>query len=192
MTILNDEETGKQVFVISCDTLKQGFRILASFVKKLKNKYDTHKRDKAQVKNAVRVEKERIKLHEPYKGKQTVSQLMKQNQQLNSVDISTDKSLRLFNSIAKKHGVDFAVKKNPESGKFLIFFKAKDHDVLAAVYDEFAKKELNKNSKKQSLINKINEKEKAVKEMRKDLQLNAEKYDKNLSGKDLKNEERSL
>ena len=85
-----------------------------------------------------------------------------------------------------------AVKKNPENNKYLIFFKAKDHDVLAAVYDEFAKKELNKNSKKQSLINKINEKEKAVKEMRKDLQLNAEKSDKNLSGKDLKNEERSL
>ena len=49
-----------------------------------------------------------------------------------------------------------------------------------------------KNAKKQSLINKIDEKEKAVKEMRKDLQLNAEKSDKNLSGKDLKNEERSL
>ncbi len=56
----------------------------------------------------------------------------------------------------------------------------------------FLKKELNKNAKKQSLINKIDEKEKAVKEMRKDLQLNAEKSDKNLSGKDLKNEERSL
>lgn len=63
---------------------------------------------------------------------------------------------------------------------------------MASVFDEFSKKELNKNSKKQSLINKINEKEKAVKEMRKDLQLNAEKSDKNLSGKDLKNEERSL
>lgn len=56
----------------------------------------------------------------------------------------------------------------------------------------FLKKKLNKNAKKQSLINKIDEKEKAVKEMRKDLQLNAEKSDKNLSGKDLKNEERSL
>lgn len=192
MTILNNEETGKQVFVISCDTLKQGFKILASFVKKLKNKYDTHKRDKAQVKNAVRVEKERMKLHEPYKGKQTVSQLMKQNQQLNSVDISTDKSLRLFNSIAKKHGVDFAVKKNPENNKYLIFFKAKDHDVLAAVYDEFSKKELNKNTKKPSLIDKINEKEKAAKEMQKDLQLQSEKSGKGMPGKEIKNEERSL
>lgn len=63
---------------------------------------------------------------------------------------------------------------------------------MASVFDEFSKKELNKNAKKQSLINKIDEKEKAVKEMRKDLQLNAEKSDKNLSGKDLKNEERSL
>lgn len=74
----------------------------------------------------------------------------------------------------------------------ILYFQGKGSCVLAAVYDEFAKKELNKNSKKQSLINKINEKEKAVKEMRKDLQLNAEKSDKNLSGKELKNEERSL
>lgn len=189
MTILNNEEFGKQVLVISCNTLKQGFKALASFVK---NKYENYKREKSQVKNAVKIEKERMKLYEPYKGKQTVRQLMQHNQQLNSVDISTNESLRTFNSIAKKHGVDFAVKKDSENDKYLIFFKAKDHDVLAAVYDEFAKKELNKNSKKQSLINKINEKEKAVKEMRKDLQLNAEKSDKNLSGKDLKNEERSL
>jgi len=189
VTILNNEEFGKQVLVISCNTLKQGFKALASFVK---NKYENYKREKSQVKNTVKIEKERMKLYEPYKGKQTVRQLMQHNQQLNSVDISTNVSLRTFNGIAKKHGVDFAVKKNPENNKYLIFFKAKDHDVLAAVYDEFAKKELNKNSKKQSLINKINEKEKAVKEMRKDLQLNAEKSDKNLSGKELKNEERSL
>lgn len=108
------------------------------------------------------------------------------------MDISTDSSLRTFNGIAQKHGIDFAVKKDSESDKYLIFFKAKDQDVMASVFDEFSKKELNKNAKKQSLINKIDEKEKAVKEMRKDLQLNAEKSDKNLSGKDLKNEERSL
>lgn len=126
-----------------------------------------------------------MQLHEPYKGKQTVRQLMQHGQQLNSVDISTDKSLRTFNKIAKKHGVDFAVKKSPDSGKYLIFFKAKDNDVLASVFEEFSKKELNKKSKKESLVEKINQNEKAVKEM----QNQHENSEKNLPEKDTKNAE---
>lgn len=185
MTILNNDETSKQVFVYACDGVKQGLKALAVY-------YERYKEKKSQYKQAIKIENGRMKLYEPYKGKQTVRQLMQHNQQLNSVDISTDSSLRTFNGIAQKHGIDFAVKKDSESDKYLIFFKAKDQDVMASVFDEFSKKELNKNAKKQSLINKIDEKEKAVKEMRKDLQLNAEKSDKNLSGKDLKNEERSL
>ena len=143
MTILNNEEFGKQVLVISCNTLKQGFKALASFVK---NKYENYKREKSQVKNAVKIEKERMKLYEPYKGKQTVRQLMQHNQQLNSVDISTNVSLRTFNGIAKKHGVDFAVKKNPENNKYLIFFKAKDQDAITRILDDYAAKQIKKSS----------------------------------------------
>lgn len=159
---MNNDETGRQIFVYVCDGIKQGLKALAVYYEKFKQKIGKRKDMKVQYKQAMKVEKGRMQLHEPYKGKQTVRQLMQHGQQLNSVDISTDKSLRTFNKIAKKHGVDFAVKKSPDSGKYLIFFKAKDNDVLASVFEDFSKKELNKNSKKESLVDKINQNEKAV------------------------------
>lgn len=183
--ILNNDETGRQVFVYVCDGIKQGLKALAVYYEKFKQKIGKRKDMKVQYKQAMKVEKGRMQLHEPYKGKQTVRQLMQHGQQLNSVDISTDKSLRTFNKIAKKHGVDFAVKKSPDSGKYLIFFKAKDNDVLASVFEEFSKKELNKKSKKESLVEKINQNEKAVKEMQNQL----ENSEKNLPEKGTKNAE---
>lgn len=185
MLINENEDTGKQVFMYACDGIKQGLKALAVYYEKFKQKVEKRKDMKTQYKQAMKIEKGRMQLHEPYKGKQTVSQLMQHGQQLNSVDISTDKSLRTFNKIAKKHGVDFAVKKSPDSGKYLIFFKAKDNDVLASVFEDFSRKELNKGSKKESLVEKINQSEKAVKEMQSQL----ENSEKNLPEKGVKNAE---
>ena len=63
-------------------------------------------------------------------GKQTVKQLIGQNQGISNIEI-TDPSIKEFEKIARKYGVDYAVKKDRSSSppKYLIFFKGRDADV---------------------------------------------------------------
>ena len=60
-------------------------------------------------------------------GKQTVKQLVGQNQGVSNIEI-TDPSIKDFERIARKYGVDYAVKKDRSSSppKYLVFFKARD------------------------------------------------------------------
>ena len=62
-------------------------------------------------------------------GKQTVKQLIGQNQGISNIEI-TDPSIKEFEKIARKYGVDYAVKKDRSSSppKYLIFFKGRDAD----------------------------------------------------------------
>ena len=75
-----------------------------------------------------------------YRGKQTVKQLLSQDQGATSMVVG-DEGIKDFERIAKRYGVDFAVTKdgsvNPP--KYTVFFKAKDMDALEAVMDEFEK-----------------------------------------------------
>ena len=66
-------------------------------------------------------------------GKQTVKQLIGQNQGVSNIEI-TDPSIKEFEKIARKYGVDYAVKKDRSSSppKYLIFFKGRDADALTA------------------------------------------------------------
>ena len=77
-------------------------------------------------------------------GKQTLKQLMKQNAGVSSIEI-TDSNIKAFESTAKKYGVDFALKKADD--RYLVFFKGRDADVLAAAFREFSKKKLDKERK---------------------------------------------
>ena len=80
-------------------------------------------------------------------GKQTVRQLAAQNQGMTSIEIK-DKSIKDFERIARKYGVDFAVKKvKGDDPKFYVFFKAKDADALTAAFEEYTKKRVHDKSK---------------------------------------------
>ena len=72
-------------------------------------------------------------------GKQTVRQLIGQNQGVSNVELN-DPSIRAFDRIARKYGVDFAVKRDRSSDppRFLIFFKSRDADALTAAMQEYA------------------------------------------------------
>ena len=71
-------------------------------------------------------------------GKQTVKQLIGQNQGVSNIEI-TDPSIKEFEKIARKYGVDYAVKKDRSSSppKYLIFFKGRDADALTAAFTEY-------------------------------------------------------
>jgi hypothetical protein len=74
-------------------------------------------------------------------GKQTVKELVGQNAGVSNIEI-TDSNIKSFEKVARKYGVDFAVKKDRSISppKYLVFFKARDADALTAAFKEFTAK----------------------------------------------------
>ena len=72
------------------------------------------------------------------RGKQSVKELVGQNQGVSNIEIS-DKNIRDFDRVARKYGVDYAVKKDRTTSppKYLVFFKARDADALTAAFKEY-------------------------------------------------------
>ena len=89
---------------------------------------------------AYRKEKKREGPVKP-RGKQSVKQLVGQNQGVSNIEI-TDKNIKDFERIARKYGVDFALKKDKTGDipKYLVFFKARDADALTAAFKEYTAK----------------------------------------------------
>ena len=99
-------------------------------------------------------------------GKQTVKQLIGQNQGISNIEI-TDPSIKEFEKIARKYGVDYAVKKDRSSSppKYLIFFKGRDADALTAAFTEYTSKKVKKATKTErpSVLAKLNQFKEMVK-----------------------------
>ena len=88
-------------------------------------------------------------------GKQSVKSLAAQNQGMTSIEI-TDQNIKDFERIARKYGVDFALKKDKTGDipKYLVFFKARDGDALTAAFKEYTAK-TDRNKEKQSVLQKL-------------------------------------
>lgn len=74
-----------------------------------------------------------------------MQELIGQKQGVSSIDIAkTD--LRGFEGVARKYGVDYAIRKDAsvDPPKYLVFFKAKDADALTAAFNEYSAKALNR------------------------------------------------
>ena len=58
----------------------------------------------------------------------------------------TDKNIKSFERVAKKYGVDFAIKKDKTVSppKYLVFFKGRDADAITAAFTEFTAKTMEK------------------------------------------------
>ena len=104
-----------------------------------------------------------------YRGKQSLKHLMKQNTGVSSMEI-TDENIKAFAPIAKKYGLDFALKKvkGEEPPRYLVFFKGRDVDVMTEAFKEFAAKQLNKDKKPsiRKALNAFKEKAKAMNQNR--------------------------
>lgn len=88
-------------------------------------------------------------------GKQTVKQLVRQNAGVQNIEI-TDKNIKSFERVARKYGVDFALKKDPSEGKYLVFFKARDADALNSAFAEYTAKTVTRGKKRPSLLAQLN------------------------------------
>lgn len=89
------------------------------------------------------------------KGKQSVKDLVRQGAGVANIEI-TDANIGSFEPIAKKYGIDYALKKDTTETppKWLVFFKSKDADALTAAFKEFTAKNVQRSKapEKPSLI----------------------------------------
>lgn len=96
-------------------------------------------------------------------GRQTIQQLIGQNQGVTNIDISqTD--LKGFEKYARKYGVDYAITKDKSvfPPKYLVFFKARDADAMTAAFNAYSAELLAK-SKRPSTLSKLHKLIDAVK-----------------------------
>ncbi len=89
------------------------------------------------------VAKKAAKEAETPSGKQSIQELIGQNQGVTNIDISrTD--LKGFEKAAARYGVDYAITKdkNAVPPKYMVFFKARDADALTAAMEEFTNEKM--------------------------------------------------
>jgi hypothetical protein len=89
-------------------------------------------------------------------GKQTVKQLTQQGAGVSNIEIN-DGNIKSFETIARKYGVDFAVKKDATENppKWLVFFKGRDTDAITSAFKEFSAREAKRGAKKPSLLERL-------------------------------------
>ena len=135
----------------------QGSRITASMLKVAMQKFLQELGKKDQVKQAEKAgqarergaakERQRQEKKKPH-GKQTIKQLNEQGAQLTNIEI-TDNNIKSFDRVARKYGIDYSLKRDTslDPPRYLVFFKAKDVDVMTAAFKEYAGIELKKKEK---------------------------------------------
>lgn len=118
-------------------------------------KYLVHHKDK-------KITKARVGPVVPH-GKQTVKQLVGQNAGVSNLEI-TNSNIKSFDRVARKYGVDYAVKKDRSVSppKYLVFFKARDADALTAAFTEFTAKTMDR-AKKPSVLSRLQQFKELVK-----------------------------
>ena len=119
------EEVESRTVTLAISTTKMTANVLKSAI----SKYLAYRKEKAR--------------EGPVKpcGKQSVKQLVGQNQGVSNIEI-TDKNIKDFERIARKYGIDFALKKDKTGDipKYLVFFKARDADALTQAFKEYTAK----------------------------------------------------
>ena len=120
-------------------------------IRALKMYVEHHKKLEAQ-KKAAKAAGKTDKKH----GKVTVKELMGENAGASSIEISDD-NIKSFEHTARKYNVDFAVKKDKtmDPPKYIIFFKARDTDVISQAFKDYVHRN-EVNAKKPSLKGRLN------------------------------------
>ena len=74
-------------------------------------------------------------------GKMSVEKLIRKDQGAQQIDIAKS-GIRDFERVLNKYGVDYAIRKDvtQDLPRFMVFFKARDADVLTAAFKEYSAK----------------------------------------------------
>ena len=86
-------------------------------------------------------------------GKQTVRQLVGQGVGVSNIEIS-DKNIKVFESVARKYGVDYALKRDSSGDipRWLVFFKGRDADVITSAFKEFSAKQITRDNESPTIL----------------------------------------
>lgn len=85
----------------------------------------------------------------------SIKSLQQSGAQLTNI-VVTDNNIKSFDRVARKYGIDYSLKKAEKEGKteYLVFFKAKDVDVMTAAFKEYTGVSLKK-EQRQSIRKKL-------------------------------------
>ena len=126
------EDVENRTVNLAITTTKLSFRSLyAAYVK-----YKRYRADRKIIKEQKKTQ--RTKAKSEIHGKQSVKDLVGQNQGVSNMEIArTD--LKGFERVTRKYGVDYAIRKDPlqDPPRYIVFFKARDADALTAAFKEY-------------------------------------------------------
>ena len=136
------DEINSKVVALSIRMGAAGARLTAHALKEAMQKY-LAENERAKLQKAQKAPADKT-----HHGKQTVGQLMEQNTGLTNIEV-TDQNIKSFERIARKYNLDFALKKDKAASppRYLVFFKARDVDVMNAAFKEYSAKSLAKSKK---------------------------------------------
>ena len=122
------EEIEQKTMTLSINATKFSGRVLKAAI----TKYLAHR-------SAKKHEHQQEKADVIPRGKQKVKELIGQNAGVANVDVK-DEDLKGFERIARKYGVDYAVKRVKGQNKYLVFFKSRDADAITSALTEYTQK----------------------------------------------------
>lgn len=127
----------------------KGGKITADILKAALRKYLQEmekEKDKSQQKAQVKKEQ---KTQVVKRGKQSIKSMLDKGSELSNIEI-TDNNIRSFERVARKYGIDYSLKrdKSTDPPKYLVFFRAKDADVMTAAFKEYSGITLQKSKRK--------------------------------------------
>ena len=146
---MQDEVNEKTISLcVQCTRMTAG--VLKAALRKYLNDRDRAKQNKVQ-----RVKEQKHQQKKVPHGKQTVKQLMAKGAQLSNILI-TDQNIHSFDRVARKYGIDYSLKRDNSVSppKYMVFFRAKDVDVMTAAFREYAGVAMKK-SRKPSIRKKL-------------------------------------
>ncbi len=127
----------------------KGGKITADILKAAMRKYlQEMEKEKAKSQQKTQIKKEQ-KPQVVKRGKQSIKSMLDKGSELSNIEI-TDNNIRSFERVARKYGIDYSLKrdKSTDPPKYLVFFRAKDADVMTAAFKEYAGITLQKSKKK--------------------------------------------
>ena len=127
----------------------KGGKITADILKVALRKYlQEMEKNKAQSQQKAMVKKQQ-KTEAIRRGKQSIKSMQSKGCQLSNIEV-TDNNIRSFERVARKYGINYSLKrdKSTDPPKYLVFFRAKDADVMTAAFKEYTGITLQKSKRK--------------------------------------------
>lgn len=113
---------------------------MAKMLQRIEERNRIVESERREVRKAVKVKQEqkaaKAKAFRP--GRKSLNQMMREGSQLSNIEI-TDKNIKSFERIARKYSISFSLKKDKSTTppRYLVFFRAKDVDVMTAAFKEY-------------------------------------------------------